>query len=1126
MDIKEVVKRDGSVVAFDVGKIAEAIDKAMHDAYDSTIKESEMKARSEEYARAVLEKLKEAGTEKQHVEQIQDIVEQVLMEKEAKVAKAYIIYRNKRTELRAYKTSLGLQDDLKMPLNSLIVLAARYLLKDENGKVIETPKQLFRRVAHTMASVDKKYNISDERVSAFEEEVYNAMVAFDFMPNSPTLMNAGADLGQLSACFVLPVEDSIDGIFDAVKWTAMIHKSGGGTGFAFSRLRPTGDIVKKTGGVASGPVSFMKVFDAATEEIKQGGKRRGANMGILRVDHPDILNFIVAKDMEGILQNFNISVAVTDKFMAALQKGGSYELYNPRSERSGGTLNARAVWDLIVTSAWKTGDPGVVFLDRMNSTVSNPVPKLGPIESTNPCVTGDTLISTSAGTFRAELLYNSGKELDVKVDGRFGGGFMRSSSVIMTGIKPVVKVRTKEGFEIRVTRDHKIYSEKNGWTEVAQLERGEKIRILDEGGAFGTSGNVEEGRTLGWLVGDGHINHGIANKRAVLSFYGNDVELSGMFENYVNDIVRQPLNGREYHTGSVHVDSRGMVSIASERLKEYAAQQGLDEIKLRIPERVFSGTKEMQRGFIQALFEADGTVNVSSRSRYSVRLASISEKLLREVQMLLLNFRIYSRIYYNRKPSGKKMMPDAERKPKEYAVQAYHDLVITRGSLVRFAEEVGFLSDMKNSKLMSTLGAYTRGPYEEDWTATISSVEEDGTAAVYDLTEPVTHSFVANGIVVHNCGEQPLYPFDSCNLGSINLAKMLKTDDERYEIDWEKLRAITRMGVRFLDNVIDANKYPIPQIDKMTKSIRRIGLGIMGWADMLIKLGIRYDSNEALLLAEKVMKFIETEGRKMSQELAEEKGAFPEFENSVWKKFGSKPLRNSTVTTIAPTGTISIIAGGTSSGIEPLFSVVYMRNVRYSLGSNLIEVNNTFEEFAMKYGFYDEALMKKLAGKTSVQDVEEIPEAIRRLFVTAFDINPEWHVKMQAAFQKYVDNAVSKTINFPNTATPQDVETAYLMAYKLGCKGITIYRDRSKKMQILTEVDTEKAKSTLSNLAKQHQDEADKVEQLVTVSGLVEEAKHFELDEFKNTLCPECHSTMIVGEGCATCPNCGYSKCG
>ncbi len=760
MDIKGVVKRDGSVVAFDVDKIAAAIRKAIHDVCDSNISEKEMDTRSKEYANAVLEKLKKEGDEKLHVEHIQDIVEQALMEKDQKVAKAYIIYRNKRTELRAYKASLGLQDDLKMPLNSLIVLAARYLLKDENGKAIETPKQLFRRVAHSIASIDKKYNVSDEKIAAFEEEVYNAMVAFEFMPNSPTLMNAGTDLGQLSACFVLPVEDSIDGIFDAVKWTAMIHKSGGGTGFAFSRLRPTGDIVKKTGGVASGPVSFMKVFDAATEEIKQGGKRRGANMGILRVDHPDVLNFVVAKDTEGILQNFNISVAITDKFMQALEKGENYELHNPRAKAPAGTLNARAVWDLIVTSAWKTGDPGVVFLDRMNSTVSNPVPKYGPVESTNPC------------------------------------------------------------------------------------------------------------------------------------------------------------------------------------------------------------------------------------------------------------------------------------------------------------------------------------------------------------------------------GEQPLYPFDSCNLGSINLAKMLKADSGRYEIDWDRLKAMSRLGVRFLDNVIDANKYPIPQIDNVTKAVRRIGLGVMGWADMLIKLGIRYDSNEALLLAEKIMKFISEEAREMSHELAEERGAFPEFENSVWKKFGFKPLRNSTVTTIAPTGTISIIAGGTSSGIEPLFSVVYMRNVRYSLGSNLIEMNNTFEEFAMKYGFYDEALMKELAGKTSIQDVEAVPVEIRRLFVTAFDISSEWHVKMQAAFQKYVDNAVSKTINFPNTATPQDVETAYLLAYRLGCKGITIYRDRSKKTQVLTEVDSAKAKATLGSLAKQHKKEPNVVEQLVTVGGLVEEAKHFELDEYKNEICTECHSTMIVGEGCATCPSCGYSKCG
>ncbi|MEM3290023.1 MAG: adenosylcobalamin-dependent ribonucleoside-diphosphate reductase [Candidatus Micrarchaeaceae archaeon] len=761
MDIKSVIKRNGAKVAFDKEKISIAIGKAIENVYDDKISKEEIKGRADEYAEEVVKKIREQGVEEITVEQIQDIVEQTLMEKDALVAKAYIIYRNKRAELRSYLATIGIEDDLKLPLNTLIVLAARYLQRDENRRIIETPRQLFERVSKFIAGVERTYGASEERVNDFEKRIYEAMTKFEFMPNSPTLMNAGTKLGQLSACFVLPVGDSIPEIFDAVKWAALVHQSGGGTGFSFSRLRPAGDVVKSTGGIASGPVSFMKVFDSATEQIKQGGKRRGANMGILRVDHPDILSFIVAKEKEGVLENFNISVAITDEFMKALQNNSDYNLINPRTNKVVGKLNARAVWNLITTMAWRTGDPGVVFIDRINASTANPVPKLGPIESTNPC------------------------------------------------------------------------------------------------------------------------------------------------------------------------------------------------------------------------------------------------------------------------------------------------------------------------------------------------------------------------------GEQPLYPFDSCNLGSINLSKMVKQTKAGYDIDWEKLRYTTRLGVRFLDNVIDANQYPLPQIEKITKSIRRIGLGVMGWADMLIKLGIPYNSDEALLLAERVMKFITEEGRKMSQELAEERGPFPEFENSIWYKFGMKPIRNSTITTIAPTGTISIISGGASSGIEPLFAVAYMRNVRESLGSNLIEVNPTFEEFAIKYGFYSDALIHKLVGKESIQDIEEIPMDVRRLFVTTFDIAPEWHVKMQAAFQKYVDNAVSKTINFPNSATPQEIEDAYIMAYKYGCRGITVYRNASKSTQVLTTTSNNgmSAANSLKKSAEAHRNASDEDMSSVTLIHLKDELKSFKLEEYSDIKCPECGSTMIAAEGCATCPVCGYSKC-
>jgi len=605
---------------------------------------------------------------------VQDIVERILIKNGyAEVAKAYILYRHQRAELRRRKSLLGVKDDLKLTLNALSVLERRYLRKDDKGKVIETPAQMFRRVAEAVAAPDAIYDRS-ANLKEIEKEFYEVMTRFEFLPNSPTLMNAGTEIGQLSACFVLPVPDSIEGIFDALKYMALIHKSGGGTGFSFSNIRPKGDVVRSTKGIASGPVSFMKIFDTATEVIKQGGRRRGANMGILRVDHPDIFEFITVKEKEGVLANFNISVGVTDAFMKALESDDEYDLINPRTGKAVKRVKARDVFDLIVTMAWRTGDPGIVFLDEMNR--HNPTPHVGRIESTNPC------------------------------------------------------------------------------------------------------------------------------------------------------------------------------------------------------------------------------------------------------------------------------------------------------------------------------------------------------------------------------GEVPLLPYESCNLGSINLSKMVRDG----EIDWDKLRRTVRIGIHFLDNVIDANKYPLPEIEKMTKANRKIGLGVMGFAEMLVKLSIPYDSEEGIATAEKVMSFISEEARKKSVELGEERGSFPNFEGSVWDKMGYNAMRNATVTSIAPTGTISIIAG-TSSGIEPFFAISYVRNV---MGTQLFEVNPVFEEIAKERGFYSTELLTKIARNGSVQNITEIPSDIRRVFVTALDIAPEWHVRMQAAFQKYTDNAVAKTVNLTSDATLEDVRKVFLLAYRLKCKGITVYRYGSKSEQVLT----------------------------------------------------------------------------
>ncbi|SEG11587.1 ribonucleoside-diphosphate reductase class II [Caloramator fervidus] len=739
---------------------------------------------------------------------------------------------------------------MKLSENALKVLQKRYLAKDEKGNLIETPEDMFKRVAKTVALADKFYD-EDANIEETEKKFYDLMTSLRFLPNSPTLMNAGRPLGQLSACFVLPVEDSMEGIFDAIKNAALIHKSGGGTGFSFSRLRPKGSTVRTTGGVASGPVSFMKVFNAATEAVKQGGTRRGANMAILRVDHPDILEFIKCKQDNKEITNFNISVALTEKFMEAAIKGEDYELIDPHTKKVKGKLNAKEVFELIVKMAWTNGEPGIVFIDRINE--KNPTPNLGDIESTNPC------------------------------------------------------------------------------------------------------------------------------------------------------------------------------------------------------------------------------------------------------------------------------------------------------------------------------------------------------------------------------GEQPLLPYESCNLGSINLAKMIKKVGEKYEIDYELLEKTIYDAVHFLDNVIDVNVYPLPQIERMTKKTRKIGLGVMGFADMLILLGIPYDSEEAVNLADNLMKFINEKSKEASRALAKKRGPFPEFYNSIYKD--GEPLRNATTTTIAPTGTISIIAG-VSSGIEPLFAVAFWRNVLDN--EKLVEVNYLFEKIMKQRGLYSKELMDKVAQKGTIQDIEEIPEDIRRIFVTAHDISPIYHVRMQAAFQKWTDNAVSKTVNFKNDATVEDVKAVYLLAYKLGCKGVTIYRDGSREGQVInvgvkdkteekgskprkrpeiTMGMTEKVRigcgnlyvtvnydengicEVFTNLGKAggcpSQSEAtarlvsialrsgidvkEIIEQLKgirchatlrqmavnkdikvlscpdaiakTIEKLIS-LKQFDkereiisldlgLDDNKNKiLCPECGNSITHEGGCVICPNCGYSKCG
>lgn len=561
----------------------------------------------------------------------------------------------------------------ELSFNALKVLERRYLLKDELGKIIETPQEMFRRVASFIAHVDLLYDKNTD-VDRLEEDFYHLMANLEFLPNSPTLMNAGTSMNQLSACFVLPVPDSVEGIFNTLKYMALIHKSGGGVGFSFSNLRPQGDVVRSTKGIASGPLSFMRIFDVATEVIKQGGRRRGANMAIMNVNHPDVLDFIKAKEMEGPLSNFNLSVGVDDQFMQAVKEGEPYDLVNPRNQEVVKSLSAREVFDFMVEMAWKSGDPGIIFLDQINHT--HPVSHLGRINATNPC------------------------------------------------------------------------------------------------------------------------------------------------------------------------------------------------------------------------------------------------------------------------------------------------------------------------------------------------------------------------------GEQPLLDYESCNLGSVNLARMVK--DGKFL--WDKLDFVVKTAVHFLDNVIDANLFPLKEIETQSLKTRKLGLGVMGFAEMLIMMGIPYNTQKALEWARRIMRFISKNSREASAGLGTNRGSFPAFKGSKWHREGFNAMRNATTTTIAPAGTLSIIAG-VSSGIEPLFAVCYIREVME--GTQLLEVNGLFEKIAREKGFYTPELMMKIARRHSLQGLNEIPPDIKNLFVTAHQMDPQWHVEIQAAFQEFVDNGVSKTVNLPGEASPQDVKAVFLLAHQLKCKGITVYRYGSREKQVL-----------------------------------------------------------------------------
>ncbi|MHA2244588.1 MAG: ribonucleotide reductase N-terminal alpha domain-containing protein [Candidatus Hodarchaeales archaeon] len=1043
----------------------------------------------------------------------------------------------------------------KTPLltaNAKIVLEKRYLIQNERGEIIETPDQLFKRVTKTIAANEARYGGDP---TDYEEQFYNMMANLEFLPNSPTLMNAGTELNQLSACFVLPIQDDMNSIFQAIKNAAIIHKSGGGTGFSFSQLRPMNDKVQTTGGVASGPISFMTVFNSATEIIKQGGRRRGANMGILRVDHPDIMDFIRCKEDLTTLNNFNISIGLTDAFMEAVIHEEDYPLINPRNSQEVARLKARVVFDEIVKMAHSNGEPGVIFLDRINA--ANPTPNVGEIEATNPCLTGDTLVATADGRSAVPMKQLAEESKDVPVftednRGKITVRFMRRPR--LTGKKvPVYKIILDSGEIINATANHVFYLRNGTQKQTDELQSGDSLHVLTkvlqfQRGKYSANPHKKYVRMYNRgrseksehtiiakffhnndeLIPEDHVVHHIdfdsennspENLMIMLVEEHDSLHCSTMKgkKNPIFKIKSDPEKWKEYKAKNpfyhpvgeknprygVKVSEETKKKISLSRKKSYEnnpeQKQLLSEIsrnKWKDPEYV----KKAQKGFHQrALRKLEECKQKTDLKCYlngnSVMVEKICEHCgetfhisFSEREISYCSKECFMKYFNSEKEPIAKRTKGLRKTYKNLAeekrmkqIQTYLELKkkLDREPLKREWESLCRQSSIP-FRLGTEFGFKTYRELKEHTAMhnhKVIKVEFLGEEDVYNGTVDNFHTFFIGGfeeqvgerkkikfVKTRNCGEQPLLEYESCNLGSVNLSKMVKKDaidPLKFHVDYSRLERVVTLAVRFLDNVIDVSTFPLPEIERMTKANRKIGLGVMGFADLLIKLSIPYNSQKGIEMAKRIMNYIHTIAIRESQKLAKERGSFPNFENSLHAEKYSM-MRNATLTTLAPTGSLSIIAG-CSSGIEPLFMLTYERRVLDD--DILVEGYPFFVESAKNQGIYSQELMEKVAKTGSIAEITEIPKEMSQIFVTAHDISPEWHVKMQAAFQlSGVDNAVSKTINFPNEATEADINNAYMLAYELGCKGLTVYRSGSRTYDVLSKKGTNEVKTKLGEV--------------------------------------------------------------
>ncbi len=962
---------------------------------------------------------------------------------------------------------------LNLPKVTIELLDGDVVERDiENvDKPVETdPGQMMDRVAQGIAAAEK----SDKLRAQWAERFRWLLEDFKFVPAGRILAAAGTEQ-QLTFynCYVVPSpQDSRRGIIDTLSQMTEIMSRGGGVGINISSLRPRHSYVRGVNGRSSGAVSWGALYSFVTGLIEQGGSRRGALMLILDDWHPDVFDFINSKRQAGRITNANISVGVSDRLMDAIKADADWDLVFPDthsapydSEWDGNleawiakgypvqtyrTVKAREVWNAITESAWASAEPGVFFRERYNKMSNSWY--FAPIIATNPCVTGDTRIHTGDGLVIARELFDSESSVRVAIDGRFGHdeALTPASRVFMTGIKPVFRLQTKEGYFLRATADHRVMTTR-GWVQLADVQPGDQIHILNRKGGFGAQGSLEEGRVLGWVVGDGAMK----SDSVVLSFFGAEKrELAQNFAGYVDALVT-PLTrtARSYPVGVVNVDSRDEARVESTRLRTIIAERGLDTVKHQVPEAVFKGLEDMQRGFLQALFTADGGFQNGGAKGGTVRLASNHVHLLEGVQQLLSNFGIASRIYRDRRPAGYRQLPDSNREPHAYWCEAQHELAISKHNLNVFADEIGFLMPYKQEALRGYLERGPRGTYSESFTATAESVTADGVEAVFDLTEPLTHSFVANALVLHNCGEQGLPGFGVCNLGAINLAKFY--DETNHDVAWDDLNQAVRYATRFLDNVIDSTPYFFEDNRVQQLGERRVGLNNMGLAELLIRLGVRYGSDESVALIDKLYGFIARASYETSVELAQEKGAFGQFDaekflqsgfmqsmpDDIREKVREGGIRNVTLLTQAPTGTTGTMVN-TSTGIEPFFSWIYYRKSRL--------------------GLHEEQVPLVQEWRSAHPDEADLPD----YFVTAMDLSPTEHVRVQAAIQRWVDSSISKTANLPNEYTVDQTRELYEYMYELGCKGGTVYRDGSRTEQVLMLKGDERAESEMAQIKK------------------------------------------------------------